>query len=104
LLYCDTEKELYELVRSDNEANQVDLEEISHEEPQKKTKRTKNTTLAETQPSEADEFQASFNKLNAQAIETMLRHNEPETALDLLKQALIEFNAHQEKKVGRSRS
>jgi hypothetical protein len=33
----------------------------------------------------SNEFYANFMKLNHQAIETLLRLNEPETALDLLK-------------------
>jgi hypothetical protein len=61
LVYCDTQKELYENL--ENEMCADEPEEISQESPPMKTKRAK--TVAETPTSEVDEFHKSFHKLNA---------------------------------------
>lgn len=50
-----------------------------------------------TSTKQASKFGEVFPRLNEQAIELLVRQSEPETALDLLKQALQELN--QEKNV-----
>ena len=55
------------------------------------------TVEDQVEPNPSNLFLENFPKLNEQAIELLVRQSEPETALDMLRQALAELNA--EKKI-----
>ena len=54
-------------------------------------------TVEDQAEPEKNLFLENFPKLNEQAIELLIRQSEPETALDMLRQALAELNV--EKKI-----